>query len=128
MARPRSWAGSQFQTVEQATAAAILGVKPEQVAIHTLWAGGSFGRRATPAADYIAELAMIAKVAKRKEPIHLVWTREDDITGGYYRPVTVHRIRAGLDAKGNIAMGIAHRQSVLHVRHALREGDGERRG
>ncbi len=96
------WAGSQFQTVEQATAAAILGVKPEQVAIHTLWAGGSFGRRATPSADYIAELAMIAKAAKRKEPIHLVWTREDDLTGGYYRPITVHRIRAGLDAKGNV--------------------------
>jgi len=97
------WAGSQFQTIEQATAAKILGLKPEQVAINTLWAGGSFGRRATPSADYIAELAMIVKAAKRKEPIHLVWTREDDLSGGYYRPATVHRIRAGLDAKGNIA-------------------------
>jgi isoquinoline 1-oxidoreductase beta subunit len=96
------WAGSQFQTVEQATAAAILGLKPEQVAIDTLWAGGSFGRRATTTADYIAELAMIVKTAKRKEPIHLVWTREDDLTGGYYRPTTVHRIRAGIDAKGNV--------------------------
>jgi len=97
------WAGSQFQTIEQATAAKILGLKPEQVAINTLWAGGSFGRRATPSADYIAELAMIVKTANRKEPIHLVWTREDDLSGGYYRPATVHRIRAGLDAKGNIA-------------------------
>jgi isoquinoline 1-oxidoreductase beta subunit len=96
------WAGSQFQTVEQATAAAILGLKPDQVSINTLWAGGSFGRRATPSADYIAELAMITKAAKRKEPIHLVWTREDDLAGGYYRPTTVHRIRAGLDAKGNV--------------------------
>jgi len=96
-------AGSQFQTVEQMTAAAILGLKPEQVKIDTLWAGGSFGRRATPTADYIAELAMIFKVANRKEPIHLVWTREDDLTGGYYRPITVHKIRAGVDAKGNIA-------------------------
>jgi isoquinoline 1-oxidoreductase beta subunit len=96
------WAGSQFQTIEQATAAAILGLKPEQVSINTLWAGGSFGRRATPSADYIAELAMIVKTAKRKEPIHLVWTREDDLSGGYYRPATVHRIRAGLDAKGNV--------------------------
>jgi isoquinoline 1-oxidoreductase beta subunit len=96
------WAGSQFQTIEQGTAAAILGLKPEQVSINTLWAGGSFGRRATPSADYIAELAMITKTAKRKEPIHLVWTREDDLSGGYYRPATVHRIRAGLDAKGNV--------------------------
>jgi isoquinoline 1-oxidoreductase beta subunit len=96
------WAGSQFQTIEQGTAAAILGLKPEQVSINTLWAGGSFGRRATTTADYIAELAMITKMAKRKEPIHLVWTREDDISGGYYRPATVHRIRAGVDAKGNV--------------------------
>jgi len=96
-------AGSQFQTVEQMTAAAILGLKPEQVRIDTLWAGGSFGRRATTTADYIAELAMIFKVANRQEPIHLVWTREDDLTGGYYRPLTVHKIRAGLDAKGSIA-------------------------
>jgi isoquinoline 1-oxidoreductase beta subunit len=97
------WAGSQFQTVEQMTAAAILGLKPEQVKINTLWAGGSFGRRATPSADYIAELATIVKIAKRKEPIHLIWTREDDLAGGYYRPATVHRIRAGVDAQGNIA-------------------------
>jgi len=96
-------AGSQFQTVEQMAVGAILGLKPEQVKIDTLWAGGSFGRRATPTADYIAELAMIYKVANRKEPIHLVWTREDDLTGGYYRPTTVHKLRAGLDSKGNIA-------------------------
>jgi isoquinoline 1-oxidoreductase subunit beta len=94
------WAGSQFQTVEQATAAAILGIKPTEVAINTLWAGGSFGRRASPNADYIAELAEIAKASTKKMPIHLVWTREDDISGGHYRPATLHRIRAGLDAKG----------------------------
>jgi isoquinoline 1-oxidoreductase subunit beta len=96
------WAGSQFQTVEQATAGAILGIKPTDVAIHTLWAGGSFGRRASPNADYIAELAEIAKASTKKAPIHLVWTREDDIGGGHYRSVTLHRIRAGLDAKGNL--------------------------
>ena len=96
------WAGSQFQTVEQATAAAILGLKPEQVKINTLWAGGSFGRRATPNADYIAELAMIGKATGGKAPIHLVWTREDDIKGGRYRPMVVHKVRAGLDAGGNV--------------------------
>ena len=96
------WAGSQFQTVEQGTAAAILGLKPEQVQIHTTWAGGSFGRRATATADYIAEAASIAKATGGKYPVQLVWTREDDITGGYYRPMNYHKMRAGLDASGKV--------------------------
>ena len=96
------WAGSQFQTVEQATAAAVLGLKPDQVQIHTTWAGGSFGRRATTTADYIAEAASVAKATGGKYPVQLVWTREDDITGGYYRPMYYHKMRAGLDAKGKL--------------------------
>ncbi len=95
------WAGSQFQTVEQMTAAHILGCKPEQVKIETQWAGGSFGRRATPSADYIAEAVTIAK-AYPKAPVHLVWTREDDIKGGRYRPLVLHRVTAAVDAKGDL--------------------------
>jgi isoquinoline 1-oxidoreductase beta subunit len=96
------WAGSQFQTVEQGAAAAILGIKPEQVKINTLYAGGSFGRRATPSADYIVEAVSIAKAAGGQRPVHLVWTREDDIRGGYYRPMVYHKVRAGLDKNGKI--------------------------
>lgn len=96
------WAGSQSQTSDQATAAQILGIKPEQVKIHTLLAGGSFGRRANPASDYIAEAVSVAKATRDlSAPIHLMWTREDDIRGGYYRPMFVHAISAGLDAQGN---------------------------
>jgi isoquinoline 1-oxidoreductase subunit beta len=102
------YAGSQFQTIEQAVAAGILGTTADKIRITTLWAGGSFGRRATASADYIAEAAAILKATGEKAPIHLVWTREDDITGGYYRPAAYHRIRAGLDAKGAIA-GWEHR-------------------
>lgn len=96
------WAGAQFQTVEQGAAAALLGIKPEQVKINTLYAGGSFGRRATPSADYIVEAVAIAKAAGGQRPVHLVWTREDDIRGGYYRPMVYHKVRAGLDADGRI--------------------------
>ncbi len=96
------WAGSQFQTVEQGAAAAILGIKPEQVKINTLYAGGSFGRRATPSADYIVEAVSIAKASGGKHSVHLVWTREDDIRGGYYRPMVYHKVRAGLDKNGKI--------------------------
>jgi isoquinoline 1-oxidoreductase beta subunit len=94
-------AGSQFQTIEHATAAAILGLKMEQVKINTLWAGGSFGRRATPNADYIAEAAMILKASGGKYPVHLVQTREDDIKGGRYRPMFYHKVQAGIGADGN---------------------------
>ncbi|ACL59680.1 xanthine dehydrogenase family protein molybdopterin-binding subunit [Methylobacterium nodulans] len=96
-------AGSQFQTIEQVVAAQILGTTPDKVRINTVWAGGSFGRRATASADYIAEAAAVLKATGETRPIHLVWTREDDITGGYYRPAAYHRIRAGLDARGGIA-------------------------
>ncbi|WP_018260873.1 xanthine dehydrogenase family protein molybdopterin-binding subunit [Methylobacterium sp. WSM2598] len=95
-------AGSQFQTIEQVVAAQILGTTPDRIRINTVWAGGSFGRRATTSADYIAEAGAILKATGEGRPIHLVWTREDDITGGYYRPAAYHRIRAGLDAAGAI--------------------------
>jgi isoquinoline 1-oxidoreductase beta subunit len=97
------YAGAQFQTVEQAVSAAILGVTPDRVRIHTVWAGGSFGRRATPNGDYFAEAAAIMKATGGKRPVHLVWTREDDIKGGRYRPMFYHAIEASLDDKGGIA-------------------------
>ncbi len=96
------WAGAQFQTVEAATIAWVLGILPTKVTLNTLWAGGSFGRRATPNADYIGELAEIAKASKAKAPIHLVWSREDDLKGGRYRPMFLHNVRAGLDAQGKL--------------------------
>ncbi len=96
------YAGFQFQTVEQATMAAILGVTPDRVRLHSNWAGGSFGRRATPTADYLAEAATVLKASGEKAPVHLVWTREDDMAGGYYRPTVLHKVRAGIDAKGAV--------------------------
>lgn len=96
------WAGDQFQTIDQASAAHVLGLKPEQVKINTLYAGGSFGRRATTNADYIVEGVEIAKAIGGKAPVRLIWTREDDIKGGKYRPMYHHTLKAGLDDKGNI--------------------------
>ncbi|HEY8566423.1 MAG TPA: molybdopterin cofactor-binding domain-containing protein [Beijerinckiaceae bacterium] len=97
------WAGHQLQTIEQAIVAQVLGTTPDKVKLNTLWAGGSFGRRATPSADYYAEAATILKAWNGNAPIHLVWTREDDMKGGHYRPMVYHALRAGLDAKGKIA-------------------------
>lgn len=109
------WAGSQLQTVDQAVVAAVVGLPSEKVQVHTLLAGGSFGRRATPNGDVAGEAASIAKAMAGRQPVKLVWTREDDITGGRYRPLYVHRLRAGLDPAGRI-VGWEHRivgQSIL---------------
>jgi isoquinoline 1-oxidoreductase beta subunit len=96
------WAGSQIPTIDQATVAGTLGLAPEKVTLHTLLAGGSFGRRATPMADVAHEAASVVKAISGRAPVKVVWTREDDIRGGRYRPLFVHRLRGGLDAAGRI--------------------------
>ena len=97
------WAGDQFQTLDQANAAHAAGLDPQQVSIHTLYAGGSFGRRANVGSDYIVEAVSIAKACGADgTPIKLQWTREDDIRGGLYRPMYFHKLEAGLDARGEL--------------------------
>ena len=97
------WTGAQFQTFDQQKAAEITGLKVEQVKINTLFAGGSFGRRAVPNSDYIAEAVTVAKAFGGRAPIKLQWAREDDMRAGYYRPMHFHRVAGGVDADGNIA-------------------------
>ncbi len=97
--RAEVWAGSQFQTVDQMAIAEVLGLKPEQVTFHTEMAGGGFGRRATPDSHVQREAAVIAK-RLRGTPVKLVWTREDDVQGGYYRPMHVHRVEIGIGQDG----------------------------
>lgn len=92
------WTGTQFQTFDQMVAAQILGLKPEQVSIHTTFLGGGFGRRANPAADFVTEAVHVAKAAGA--PVKTVWTREDDMRGGYYRPMYLHRARVALGDDG----------------------------
>ncbi|WP_353573104.1 xanthine dehydrogenase family protein molybdopterin-binding subunit [Candidatus Albibeggiatoa sp. nov. BB20] len=94
------WNGEQMQTLDQMGLAAVFGLKPEQVTINMLYAGGSFGRRANPKSDYVLETAFIAKALKTQVPVKLVWTREDDMQGGWYRPLNLHRVRATLDKEG----------------------------
>src|SRR5271156_3633357 len=93
------WTGTQFQTGDRAAAATVAGLKPEQVEIHTTLLGGGFGRRANPASDFVREAVQVAKAAK--VPVKVMWTREDDTRGGWYRPMWRDRMVAGLDAAGN---------------------------
>jgi isoquinoline 1-oxidoreductase beta subunit len=92
------WTGTQMQTTDQGAAAKILGLKPEQVKIHTLFLGGGFGRRANPAADFVSEAVHVAKAAG--VPVKTVWTREDDVKGGYYRPMFLHKAKIALGNDG----------------------------
>ena len=94
------WNGEQFQTVDQMHLAQLLGLKPEQVKLNQLYAGGGFGRRANPQSDFLLEAAAIAKAAR--VPVKLVWGREDDMRAGWYRPMYYHTLKAGLDGAGNL--------------------------
>jgi len=96
------WNGDQLQTGDQAALGKLLGIPPEKVKINTVYAGGSFGRRGNAHSDYVVEAAAIAKAAGLTVPLKLVWTREDDMRAGFYRPMYVHRIEAGLDRAGRI--------------------------
>jgi isoquinoline 1-oxidoreductase beta subunit len=109
------WNGEQLQTGDQFALAGLLGIKPEQVKLNMLYAGGSFGRRACALSDYVLEAAAIAKAYGGKAPVKLVWTREDDTKGGFYRPMYYHALKAGLDGAGNL-VAWQHRivgQSIL---------------
>lgn len=92
------WVGTQFQTNDQAVAARISGLAPDKVNIHTTFLGGGFGRRANPTSDFVAEAVHVAKASG--VPVKVVWTREDDTQGGYYRPMFLHRVQVGVNAKG----------------------------
>jgi isoquinoline 1-oxidoreductase subunit beta len=94
------WTGTQAQTLDRSAAARVAGLNPEQVRVHTTFLGGGFGRRANPLSDFVSEAVSVAKAIKK--PVKTVWTREDDIQGGYYRPMWYDRLSAGLDGKGNL--------------------------
>jgi isoquinoline 1-oxidoreductase beta subunit len=109
---------SQMPGVDAMNLAKAVGMKPEQVQINVQMAGGGFGRRATPATEWPREAAAVAVAlaqAGKPMPVKVIWSREDDVKAGYYRPMTVHRAEIGFDAAGKIA-GWQHRivsQSIL---------------
>jgi isoquinoline 1-oxidoreductase beta subunit len=99
------WVGSQMPGLDGMAAARVLGLKPEQIKVNVQMAGGGFGRRAIPTSEYVVEACGIAKAARSaglKVPVRTVWSREDDIKGGYYRPMHLHRARIGFDAQGQV--------------------------
>lgn len=103
--RAELWLGTQMPGLDTMAAAKVLGVPPQNVKMNVQMAGGGFGRRAIPSSDYVVEACGVAKAARAaglNAAVRTLWSREDDIKGGYYRPMHVHRAEIGLDAQGNI--------------------------
>ncbi len=99
------WLGTQMPGLDGFAASKVLGVPPQNVKVNTQMAGGGFGRRAIPTSEYVIEACTVAKAAQSaglSAPVRVLWSREDDIKGGYYRPLHVHRADIGFDAKGEI--------------------------
>ena len=96
------WGGHQMPDYYQQMASKFSDVPPEKIRMHVMKTGGGFGRRATPDAEVITEVAAIGKAIGWKAPVKLQWTRENDMRGGRYRPAYVHRMRAGLGADGKL--------------------------
>ncbi|WP_166417969.1 xanthine dehydrogenase family protein molybdopterin-binding subunit [Cochlodiniinecator piscidefendens] len=95
--------GCQSPAGGQAALSAVLQIPAENVEVNTLYAGGSFGRRSTATADYHVEAALAFALNGGHQPVKLVWSREDDLAGGYYRPAVAHKVRVGLDENGKIS-------------------------
>ena len=97
--RVEIWCGTQLPGLDAMAAAKVAGTTTDKVTLHTPFLGGGFGRRGNPASDFVTEAVHVAKAAG--VPVKVVWTREDDMHGGYYRPAYLHRIVVATDARGN---------------------------
>jgi isoquinoline 1-oxidoreductase beta subunit len=86
--------GTQMQTLDRNAAAEVTGLPPEKITLHTTFLGGGFGRRAVGDSHFVREAVQVSKAIQA--PVKVVWTREDDIRGGYYRPRAYHALRAAL--------------------------------
>lgn len=103
--RAEVWTGSQCPGLDAGAVARVLGLKPEQVVVHVQMAGGGFGRRFSSSSDFVVEACEIAKAVRAagmNAPVRTIWSREDDMRGGYYRPMHLHRARVGFDERGTV--------------------------
>jgi isoquinoline 1-oxidoreductase beta subunit len=102
------WTGTQFQGPDTGAAAEITGLSEDNIILHTKFLGGGFGRRANPQSDFVIEAVQVAKASGK--PVKVLWTREDDMTGGYYRPNAYNQLAGAVDSEGK---AVAWRQRVV---------------
>jgi isoquinoline 1-oxidoreductase beta subunit len=102
------WCGTQYPTAARAAAARALNIPVEKIKLNYTLLGGGFGRRGDYDQEFVVDAVLMAKSAQR--PVKVIWTREDDVHNGHFRPITAHYLRAGLDASGKL---IAYHQRVV---------------
>src|SRR5882757_7779695 len=94
------WCGTQSQTMAQEATAKALGIARDKVTLHDLLMGGGFGRRGPRDMDFLIDAVLLSKEVGR--PVKVMWTREDDVRNGRFRPLSAHHLRAGFDPSGKI--------------------------
>src|ERR1700730_5835406 len=94
------WCGTQSQSLAVEATAKVLGIPRDKVKLNYYLMGGGFGRRGHRDEEFIVDAVLLAKEAGR--PVKVLWTREDDVRNGRFRPITAHHLRAGLDATGKL--------------------------
>ena len=94
------WCGTQSQSIAQEATAKVLGIARDKVKLNYTLMGGGFGRRGHRDTEFIIDAVILSKEAKR--PVKMMWTREDDVKNGRFRPMSVNYIKAGLDAAGRL--------------------------
>jgi isoquinoline 1-oxidoreductase beta subunit len=114
------WCGTQAPTIARAAVARALNTAPDKVTLHAMLLGGGFGRRGHYDAEYVVDATLLSRAAKA--PVKVIWTREDDIHNGRFRPMTAHYLKAGLGADGKV---VAWRHRVCSE-EALAFQDGPR--
>jgi isoquinoline 1-oxidoreductase subunit beta len=98
------WAPTQNPNGMATALASVLNLPQSALTIHITLIGGGFGRRLC--IDYGVEAALISRSAGA--PVKVIWTRDDDIRHDYYRPISHHRLRAGVDAQGQVTSWLHH--------------------
>ena len=106
------WAGTQSQTTATEAPAKLLGIPRDKVKLHDMLMGGGFGRRGNRDVDFIIDAVLLSKEAGR--PVKVMWTREDDVHNGRFRPISAHYLRAGFDTSGKLTTW-HHRVAVDRV-------------
>jgi isoquinoline 1-oxidoreductase beta subunit len=112
------WSGTQYQSNDQEVISRFLGIPQENVTVHRPLMGGSFGRRSSKKADFTVEAVEAAM--GESVPVKIIWSREEDIRSGHYRPLFVHKMRGSLDASGmpeawhQVAVGQSLMQGSKH--------------
>jgi len=94
------WCGTQSQSLAVEATAKVLGIPRDKVKLNYYLMGGGFGRRGHRDEEFIVDAVLLAKEAGK--PVKVLWTREDDVRNGRFRPITAHHLRAGLDATGKL--------------------------